>query len=109
MKNSIISSFSTAEELFGLFRFQWIRHALRIFPAWNVHESKTKCLCEYKTNTMQSTLWELLGSMKHKLESRLPGEISTTRYADVTTFMAESEEELKGLLMKVREENETLA
>ena len=47
--------------------------------------------------------------MKHKLESRLPGEISTTRYADVTTFMAESEEELKGLLMKVREENETLA
>ena len=46
--------------------------------------------------------------MKHKLESRLPGEI-TTRYADVTTFMAESEEELKGLLMKVREENETLA
>ena len=27
---------------------------------------------------MQSTSWEILGWMKHKLESRLPGEISTT-------------------------------
>ena len=31
------------------------------------------------------------------------------RYADVTTLMAESEEELKGLLMKVKEEREKLA
>ena len=46
-----------------------------------------------------------MGSMKHKLESRLPGEI-TTRYADVTTFMAESEEELKSLLVKAKEESE---
>ena len=47
--------------------------------------------------------------MKHKLESRLPGEISITsdmRYADDTTLMAESEEELKRLLMKVKEESE---
>ena len=44
--------------------------------------------------------------MKHKLELRLPGEISITRYADVTTLMAESKEELKSLLMKVKEENE---
>ena len=45
--------------------------------------------------------------MKHKLELRLPGEISiTSRYADHTTFMAESEEELKSLLMKVKEESE---
>ena len=43
---------------------------------------------------------------KHKLESRLPGEISITRYADDTTLMAESEEELKSLLMKVEEESE---
>ena len=44
--------------------------------------------------------------MKHKLESRLPGEISITsdRYADDTTLLAESEEELKSLLMKVKEE-----
>ena len=49
--------------------------------------------------------------MKHRLESRLPGEISISRinnlrYADGTTLMAESEEELKSLLMKVKEESE---
>ena len=45
--------------------------------------------------------------MKHKLESRLPGEmINNLRYADDTTFVAESEEELKSLLMKVKEESE---
>ena len=45
--------------------------------------------------------------MKHKLESRLPGgNISNLRYADDTAFMAESEEELKSLLMKVKEESE---
>ena len=42
--------------------------------------------------------------MKHKLESRFPGEISI--YAEDTTLMAESEEELKSLLMKVKEERE---
>ena len=46
--------------------------------------------------------------MKHKLESRLLGEISITnlRYADDTTLMAESKEELKSLLMKMKEETE---
>ena len=41
------------------------------------------------------------------MESRLPGEISINnlRYADDTTLMAESEEELKSLLMKVKEES----
>ena len=49
----------------------------------------------------------MLGWMKHKLESRLPGEISINlRYADDTTLMEESEEELKSLLMKVKEESE---
>ena len=42
--------------------------------------------------------------MKHKLESRLPGEISIT--SDDTTLMVESEEKLKSLLMKVKEESE---
>ena len=46
------------------------------------------------------------GWIKHKLESRLLGEISIIRYEDDTTIMAESEEELKGLLMKVQEESE---
>ena len=45
------------------------------------------------------------GWMKHKLESRLPGEISIIWYADDTMFMAESDEELKSLLMKVKEES----
>ena len=55
---------------------------------------------------MQSTSWETLGWKKHKLESKLPEEISVNlRYAEDTTLMAESEEELKGFLMKVKEEN----
>ena len=49
----------------------------------------------------------MLGWMKHKLESRLPGKnINNLRHADDTTLMAESEEELKSLLMKVKEEHE---
>ena len=45
--------------------------------------------------------------MKHKLESRLPGEISVTSDMQKTPpLMAESEEELKSLLMKVKEESE---
>ena len=56
---------------------------------------------------MQSTSCKMPGWMKHKLESRLPGDLSITfRYADDTTLMAESEEELKSLLMKVKEESE---
>ena len=56
---------------------------------------------------MQSTSCEMPGWMKHKLESRLPGEIiNNLRYADDTTLMAESEEELKSLLIKVKEESE---
>ena len=42
--------------------------------------------------------------MKHKLESRLVGEINNLRYTDDTTLMAESKE-LKSLL-KVKEESE---
>ena len=45
--------------------------------------------------------------VRYKLESGLLEEISITlRYADDTTLMAESEEELKSLLMKVKEESE---
>ena len=47
----------------------------------------------------------MLGWKKHKLESRLPGEMSIT--SDDTTLMAESEE-LKSLLIKVKEESEKL-
>ena len=49
----------------------------------------------------------MLGWKKHKLESRLLGKnINNLRYADDTTLKVESEEELKSLLMKVKEESE---
>ena len=52
----------------------------------------------------------MLGWMKHKLESRLLGEISITSDMQmITTLMAENEEELKSLLMKVKEETKRLA
>ena len=44
--------------------------------------------------------------MKLNLESRLLGDINNFRYADYTTLMAESEEKLKSLLMKVKEQSE---
>ena len=45
--------------------------------------------------------------MKHNLESRMLGEISIIyRYADYITLLVESKEELKSLLMKVKEESE---
>ena len=40
------------------------------------------------------------------MKSRLPGEISITRYSTDTTLMAESKEELKRIWMKVKEESE---
>ena len=54
----------------------------------------------------QNTSCEIPGWIKHNLESRLPGEIPVDSYADDPTLMAESEEELKSLIMKVKEESE---
>ena len=49
----------------------------------------------------------MLGWINHKLELKLPEEISTASdNADDTTLMAESEEELKNLLMRMKEESE---
>ena len=51
----------------------------------------------------------MLGWKKHKLESKSAGRnINNLRYADDTTLMAESEEELKSLLMKVKVESEKI-
>ena len=66
------------------------------------------CHLAYLT-CMQSTSCKMLGWMKHKVESRLLGEIAVTsdmhlRYD--TTLMEESEEELKRFLMKVKEDSE---
>ena len=71
-------------------------------------EYKAVCCYPAYLTYMQSTSYEMLGWMKHKLESRLLGEILIS-YSDGTTLMAESEEELKSLLMKVKEENIKLA
>ena len=54
---------------------------------------------------MQSTSCEVPDWIKHKLESRLPGEISITSDMQMTPLMTESEE-LNSLLMKVKEESE---
>ena len=59
---------------------------------------------------VQSIPCEMPGWMNRKLESRLPGEISPTSDMQIiTTLMAESEDELKSLLMKMKEESEKLA
>ena len=56
---------------------------------------------------MQSTSWEMLDWMKHKLEIKISGRnINNLRYADDIILMAESKEELKSLLMKVKEGSE---
>ena len=71
------------------------------------HVKTVYCHPAYLTY-MQSTSWERQGWMNHKLESRLLGKISTDMqmicrwYADDTTLMAESEEELKSLFMRVK-------
>ena len=52
---------------------------------------------------MQSTSWETLAWKKYRIAGR---NINNLRYADDTTLMAESEEELKSLLMKVKEQSE---
>ena len=55
---------------------------------------------------MLSTSWETLGWRKHKLELIAGRNINNLRYADDTTLITESEEELKSLSMKVKEESE---
>ena len=63
------------------------------------------CHPAYLTS-MQSTSCEMLGWMKHKLDSRLLGEISITSDIQITwPWWQKSEEELKSLLMKVKEES----
>ena len=55
---------------------------------------------------MQSTSWETLDWKKHKLIKIARRNINNLRYADDITLMAESKEELKSLLMKVKEKSE---
>ena len=55
--------------------------------------------------SMQSTSCEVPGWMKHKLELRLPGEIISDTQMTLT-LIAESKEEWKSFLMKMKEESE---
>ena len=56
---------------------------------------------------MQSTSWETLGWKEAQAGIKIAGRnINNLTYADDTTLMAEPEEELKSLLMKVKEESE---
>ena len=58
---------------------------------------------------MQNASWETLGWEKHRIKFGIKTagrNINNLRNADDTTLMAESEEELKNLLMKVKEESE---
>ena len=66
------------------------------------YDKAVYCHPAYLT-AMQSTSCEMPGWMKHKLKSRLRN-INNLRYADDTTLMAESDEELKSLLIKVKGE-----
>ena len=55
---------------------------------------------------MQSTSCKVTGWMKHKLESRLLGEISIISDMQMTPPLGQKVEELNSLLMKVKEESE---
>ena len=78
----------------------------RLVPNWEKSTSRLFCHPAY-INYMQSTSCVMPHWMKLKLESRLPGEISSKlRYANDITLMAESEEELQSFLMKLKEESE---
>ena len=55
---------------------------------------------------MQSISCEMLGWMKHKLKSRLLGEISITSDMQMTPLLWQKAEEIKNLLMQVKEESE---
>ena len=67
------------------------------------------CHPAYYLTYMQSTSCEMPGWVKHRLESRLPGEISVTPDMQINaTLISESKAELKSLLMKVKEESEKI-
>ena len=69
---------------------------------------KAACCHPAYLTYMQSTSWETLGwkTAGIKIAGR---NINNLRYADDTTLMEKSEEELKSLLMKVKEQSEKAA
>ena len=62
--------------------------------------------CEFQIILKGSKEWTTGGSLTKCVDGR---NINNLRYANDTTLTAESEEELKSLLVKVKEESEKLA
>ena len=58
----------------------------------------TSCLFNFHADTS----CKILGWINNKLESRFPGEISKISVMEMIQLIAESEEELKSLLMRVK-------
>ena len=58
---------------------------------------------------MQNTSWDMLGWIRAQTGIKVAGgNISNLRYANDTILIAKRKEELKSLLMKVKEESEKL-
>ena len=55
---------------------------------------------------MECRQWQTIILQIYNISLSLPALINNLRYADDTTLMAESEEELKSFLMKAKEESE---
>ena len=68
-----------------------------------VHQSCILSTCLFNLYYMQSKSCKMLDWMKHRLEKKITGRnINNPIYADDTTIMAESKEELRSLLMQVK-------
>ena len=66
---------------------------------------KAVCCCSAHLTYMQSTSCKMLDWMNQAGIKIAGRNINNLRYVDDTTLMVESEEELKNLLMKVKEES----
>ena len=76
----------------------WFQIGKGVHQAVYCHPASLTC--------MQSTSCEMLDWMKHSWNQDCWENINNLRYADDTTLMGESEEDIKTLLMKVKEESE---
>ena len=83
---------------------------------WNPNQNPNKLFCGYRQNDSKVyTEKKKTQNSQHNIEEEQARikiarrNANNLRYADDTTLMAESEEELKSLLMKVKEESEKLA
>ena len=89
-------------------RRQQLELNMEWWTGFKLEKEYIKAVCCYPAYlaSMQSTSCKVLGWMTHKLESRFQGEISTTSDMQMMRLMAESEEKLKSLLMRVKEESQ---